>query len=363
MSSLHLALTCLLALFALSHAAIIPAGSLQSRTGQRYAIMSEFGMSGSHNVRWNTVPMRNVDAQGNPVDMSKMKGMTPGGCIDIQGRTHPESEEYDRPNGRFKYRCVNGQEEVVACVGSERSNKARIEVGQTQEVNGFWHKCERFENGSAQYTQETSCTTGSGKTYRVGEEVQVGFMRMQCQEHGYKTVGCFYLDDQGKPAPLNAGETRQVGQATHVCEDKNGVIQYFTKSTGCVRNGTEYKEGDTFSLNHIRYKCQDGAIDITGCYIDEQRDLGLGADVVEKNMVYRCYRNGPKVQYNEYACGYNGTPSCKPEPIPQTPDDAPALGRGLKTPGFGTFVAASSSGANNVKLDLDKMMGQKSDSQ
>jgi len=94
-----------------------------------------------------------------------VKGMQAGGCVDIQGRTHPESEEYERPNGRFKYRCVNGQEEVVACVGSERANKARIEVGQSLDVNGFWHKCERFSNGSAQYTQETSCTTGSGKTY------------------------------------------------------------------------------------------------------------------------------------------------------------------------------------------------------
>jgi len=197
----------------------------------------------------------------------------------------------------------------------------------------------------------------------VGEEVQVGFMRMQCQEHGYKVVGCFYLDDQGKPAPLNAGETRQVGQATHLCEEKNGVIQYSSKSSGCMRNGTEYKEGDTFSLNHIRYKCQDGAIDITGCYIDEQRDLGIGSDVVEKNMVYRCYRLGPKVEYNEYSCGYNGTPSCKPEPIPQTPNDVPALGRGLKAPGYGSFAAASSSGASNVKLDLDKAMMQKSDSQ
>lgn len=66
----------------------------------------------------------------------------------------------------------------------------------------------------------------------------------------------------------------------------------------------------------------------------------MGEDLVENNMVYRCYRLGGKNEYTEYACGINGTPSCKPEPIPQTPDDAPTLARGLKAPGYGTFALA-----------------------
>lgn len=64
----------------------------------------------------------------------------------------------------------------------------------------------------------------------------------------------------------------------------------------------------------------------------------MGQDIVENNFVYRCYRLGGKVEYTEYACGIQGTPSCKPDPIPQTPDDASQLAHGLKAPGFGTFA-------------------------
>jgi len=351
MSSITVSLLPLLAMAWLTEAALVPAGSMQPSSGQRYAVISEFTLSGQHNVRWETAPMRNVLVGGSGPNA------TAKGCTDMSGKDQAEGVDYERPNGRFKYRCVNGQEEVVACVGSDRTNKARIEVGQTLDVNGLWHKCERFENGSALYTQETTCTSGSGKSYKVGEEIQVGFMRMECQEHGYKVVGCFYLDENNKPVSMNPGEKKEVGKATHFCDDKDGTIQYSTKGNGCTKNGTDYKEGEAFSLNHIHYKCSNGIADITGCYVDEKRDLTIGQDIVEKNMVFRCYRLGARVEYNEYACGYNGTPSCTPEPIPQTPDEAPTLSRGL-TKGFGTFAVADKEGKGSVKLDLDKLMAK-----
>jgi hypothetical protein len=75
------------------------------------------------------------------------------GCIDMEGKNQPNGAEYERRNGHFKYRCNNGQEEVAACVGSDRTNKARIDVGQSLEIDGYWHKCEKYPNGSVIYTQ------------------------------------------------------------------------------------------------------------------------------------------------------------------------------------------------------------------
>lgn len=304
--------------------------------------------------------MKYLDAEGKPMNFGMVGSKNPSpGCVDVLGKTQSEGVEYERPSGKFKYICKNGQEEVVACMASDRANKARLSVGQTLEVNGFWHKCESYPNGSVIYTQETSCTHG-GKEYRVGDEVKVGFLRLQCQEHGYKVNGCFYVDENNNVVSLNPGEKREAGKVTHFCEEKGNTLQYYAKSSGCTKQGKEYKEGETFSQNHLHYKCSSGIADITGCYINEGRDLGIGQDVVENKMVYRCYRIGGKIEYNEYACGYNGTPSCTPEPIPETPNDVPELGRGLISPGFASFaVVQQESGGNiaspsNLNLQLDK---------
>jgi len=286
--------------------------------------------------------MQYVDAKGNPMPSKSAgsksaDGSTVFGCLDAQGKEQSHGTEYERPNGKFKYRCNNGVEEVVACVGSDRTNKARIEVGQTLDIGGYWHKCQSFPNQSVVYTQESSCSHG-GKDYRVGEEVHVGFLRLQCEESGYKVVGCYYQDENGNVVSLNAGENREAGKVVHQCEEKDKTLQYSSKSNGCTKAGKEYKQGEEVSQNHLQYKCDNGLMDVTGCYINENRPLALGQDVVEDKMVHRCYRLGGKVEYSEYACGYNGTPSCTPEPIPETPDDVPSLGRGLKSPGVGSFA-------------------------
>uniref|UniRef100_A0A1I8BQ54 Abnormal cell migration protein 18-like fibronectin type I domain-containing protein n=1 Tax=Meloidogyne hapla TaxID=6305 RepID=A0A1I8BQ54_MELHA len=273
------------------------------RLGPRYQVLKEYVFSGQKNVRYETRPAQFLDAQGNPLDAAKfVSAGAISGCIDMEGRNHPEGLEYERQNKHFKYRCVNGQEEVAACIGSDRTNNARIPVGQTLDIKGYWHKCIKYQNGSVIYTQ-----------------------------------GCYFYDN-GQAQKLNVGEQRQVGKVTHFCETKGNTLQYYSKgSGGCVKAGKEYSEGDVYLTNHLRYKCQGGIMDVTGCYINENRDLSIGQDIVEKGMVYRCYRLGPKIEYSEYACGFRGTPSCTPPAIPITPDQVPALGRGLSSPGFGSF--------------------------
>jgi len=340
--------------FALFAALPLSKDSGDSGAKQQYAVIKSYSLTGVKNVRWETSPMNYVDANGKPMPSKS-------GCDYGTVKAHANGEEYERPNGKFKYRCTDGIEEVVACVGSERTNKARIEVGQTLDINGFWHKCQSFPNMSVAYTQETSCSHG-GKDYRVGEEVLVGFLRLNCLDSGYKVVRCFYVDENQKPVSLNPGEKKEVGKEVHHCEEKNNTLQYFSKKNGCAKADKQYKEEEVFSANHLRYKCSNGMADVTGCYISETRDLAIGQDVVDNSTVYRCYRLGGKIEYTEYACGMNGTPSCTPEPIPQTPDDVPSLARGLVSPGVGSFsvvetaeggVAASPS---KVHLELDKKM-------
>ena len=52
---------------------------------------------------------------------------------------------------------------------------------------------------------------------------------------------------------------------------------------------------------------------------------------------YLFLRLGGAVTYDEYYCGGNGGRSCKPEPIKETPNEAPMLAPGLKAPGYSSF--------------------------
>ncbi|KAF7632129.1 hypothetical protein Mgra_00008442 [Meloidogyne graminicola] len=329
--------------------------SSHMRLGPRYQILKEFGFTGQKNVRYETRPIEFQDVQGNPIDASKFVG-TNKGCIDMEGINHPEGVEYDRQNKHFKYRCNNGQEEVAACIGSDRTDNARIPVGETLNIKGYWHKCMKYPNGSTktgfdhiERLKTTSCSTERNE-YRVGEEILLGNLRMVCGDQGYNVIGCYFYN-KGQVQKLNVGEQQQIGKVTHFCEAKGNTLQYYsTGAGGCMKAGKEYSEGDVYSINHLRYKCHGGIMDVTGCYIEENRDLSIGQDIVEKGMVYRCYRLGPKIEYTEYACGFRGTPSCTPEAIPKTPDQVPALGRGLISPGFKSFsIVETAPGTQQVK--------------
>lgn len=37
-------------------------------------------------------------------------------CLDVAGKERGNGEEYERPNGKFKYRCNNGNEEVIGMI-------------------------------------------------------------------------------------------------------------------------------------------------------------------------------------------------------------------------------------------------------
>uniref|UniRef100_A0A915LTV0 Abnormal cell migration protein 18-like fibronectin type I domain-containing protein n=1 Tax=Meloidogyne javanica TaxID=6303 RepID=A0A915LTV0_MELJA len=159
----------------------------------------------------------------------------------------------------------------------------------------------------------------------------------------YETRPSQFLDANGNP--LNAAKFTG---ASSGCIDIDGVnhpegaeYERQNKHFKYRCSGKEYSEGAVYLTNHLRYQCQGGIMDVTGCYINENRDLSIGQDIVEKGMI----------AYHEYACGFRGTPSCTPPAIPKTPDQVPALGRGLISPGFGSFsIVETNPGSQQVKF-------------
>jgi len=65
---------------------------------------------------------------------------------------------------------------VIACVGTERTKQARIQLEETLTMNGFWHKCEMMANGSVVYTQSNSCQYG-GNEYPPNAEFMMGTIK------------------------------------------------------------------------------------------------------------------------------------------------------------------------------------------
>jgi len=340
-------------LLALCTSGIDAQSAAASPERQRTAVLMAYMLRGSHHVRYETMTMPD------------QKGMAPknadgtNGCIDTQGKERKNGEEYERPSHHFVVHCNNGAEEIKACIGSKRANGAKIEVGQNLDVGGFWHKCQSFENGSVVYTEEASCRDPQGKELRTGDEFTLTNLRFVCdaENAGFKVIGCSYKDQAGQVVTLNAGENREDGKLTHTCEEKAGTVQYSAKGSGCARRGKEYKEGDKFQENHLKYECKNGIVDITGCYVTESKDLAVGQDFTENGMIHRCYRLGGTIEYAENQCAGD---SCHPPPVDSGPDDVPALGRGLQAPGVASFsVVSSGSPPQGIKLDLDKvLMGQ-----
>jgi hypothetical protein len=317
----------------------------------RSAVLMEYGLHSKHNVKWTTMTNNLVDSNGKPVAASG------GDCTDMLGKSRKDGEEYERPNHKFVYKCEKGLEKVVACYGSERAQKARIDVGTTKDIDGFWHKCESNDNGTTVYTEEPSCIY-NGKEHHFGEELNIGNLIIKCIDNGYDITGCYYKEG-GSDVKLGKGEVKEVNGIAHHCEEKDGELQYFSRGGGgCKKNETQYKEGEEAQANHLRYKCSGGALDVVGCYIDEGKPLNVGQDVVDKGMAHRCYRESGTIVYHEFACGFSGTPSCDLKPIEQG-EELPKMAQGPTNEGFLAFSAAGKHGIKLDKETLQKLMAPK----
>ncbi|MFH4981329.1 hypothetical protein AB6A40_008038 [Gnathostoma spinigerum] len=64
-----------------------------------------------------------------------------------------------------------------------------------------------------------------------------------------------------------------------------------------------------------QYFCHGDAPILLGCYINDDEDLAIGEDKIGDHMVYRCFKLGIAVIYEEYVCGYPGANPCTTEPV------------------------------------------------
>ncbi|CAD5214391.1 unnamed protein product [Bursaphelenchus xylophilus] len=160
---------------------------------------------GNRIVRYEIQPMPHVPSS----DKSQ--------CLDRTGKHRKDGEEYECTLGIFKLKCNKGQEEVTACLGSDRTDKKWIKVGETLNVNGFWHKCERFDNSSVVYHQELSCRDENRKEVHVGDEVIVASLRLKCVEGGYLPIGC-YIPHKDGGIKLKEGEEKTIDGFPFTCK-------------------------------------------------------------------------------------------------------------------------------------------------
>ncbi|KAL3097287.1 hypothetical protein niasHT_029603 [Heterodera trifolii] len=269
--------------------------------GQRYQALKEYVVSKKQNVRYEATatqmaPKRKPTMGGGNATTAKFP---PGidmptnnsECVDMNGKRRSHGAGYERHNRHIIYRCNNQMEEAIACFGIERTGKARIPIGQTVQNDGYWHKCEKYANGSVTYTQ-----------------------------------GCYFYEGN-KLHKMNLNEQQRIGLITHFCEEESkDMVQYYTRRVDqCIKNGRKFEDGEKFNENHIRYKCQSGIIGVLGCFIDEIHILAIGQDFLEPNRVHRCYRAGITVGYTSYDCGFRGGPSCKSPLIPRSLGKVPKL--------------------------------------
>ncbi|CAG9530398.1 unnamed protein product, partial [Cercopithifilaria johnstoni] len=106
----------------------------------------------------------------------------------------------------------------------------------------------------------------------------------------------------------------------------------------CIRFGSKYKDGEQFAINHLRYECKDGTVNILGCYMNEiGQNLEIGRSIVDKLTIYKCLSENGEVRYEEYPCGLQGMPPCEvpKQQKQQTPIKVPTVRKPI--PGSGTF--------------------------
>ncbi|RCN37830.1 hypothetical protein ANCCAN_16263 [Ancylostoma caninum] len=79
----------------------------------------------------------------------------------------------------------------------------------------------------------------------------------------------------------------------------------------CSKNGKKYKEGEAFTIGHLRYKCQKyGVYSIEGCITENKKNLNIGEVVVINNVKSQCLAKGDSVFYRETVCSILGQPEC-----------------------------------------------------
>lgn len=129
---------------------------------------------------------------------------------------------------------------ITGCVASRRANNAVIPIGETLEVNGFWHKCEyinatqnvRYTQGMLAYVTvdhskvcaEPSCFM-LGRELKINDTMRQGSFEVRCtgnQDAMVEIIGCYYYTTTGEIKLLMAG-----GQATddvflHTCTKIDG---------------------------------------------------------------------------------------------------------------------------------------------
>ncbi|VDO73582.1 unnamed protein product [Haemonchus placei] len=107
------------------------------------------------------------------------------------------------------------------------------------------------------------------------------------------------------------------GRLCLINRDREKTLQSNLIWLECCKNGKTYKEGEEFTIGHLRYKCQKyGVYSIEGCVTEAKKNLKIGQTTVENNVKAQCLGKGNSVFYRETVCGTMGQPDCDKIDLP-----------------------------------------------
>ncbi|VDN08062.1 unnamed protein product [Thelazia callipaeda] len=123
-------------------------------------LTSWFG-TGTKNVKYETIAVNSADENGNLIrrklnSRRDSNNQIINDCIDIYGTLRVNGEEYERKNGRFKYKCSNGLEIITGKLSHQRcyitDTKQKIKIGDVITKWNMLFKC-YLHNNVVQYEE------------------------------------------------------------------------------------------------------------------------------------------------------------------------------------------------------------------
>uniref|UniRef100_A0A0R3RYX2 Abnormal cell migration protein 18-like fibronectin type I domain-containing protein n=1 Tax=Elaeophora elaphi TaxID=1147741 RepID=A0A0R3RYX2_9BILA len=87
--------------------------------------------------------------------------------------------------------------------------------------------------------------------------------------------------------------------------------QMIPSTIDCQQNRKTYKEGETWFVGHLLYKCMKlGAYAIIGCRTRKGRQMVIGETFIDDFIAHQCFKDNSKIYYRESPCDIPGQPSC-----------------------------------------------------
>uniref|UniRef100_A0A914DQE9 Abnormal cell migration protein 18-like fibronectin type I domain-containing protein n=1 Tax=Acrobeloides nanus TaxID=290746 RepID=A0A914DQE9_9BILA len=220
------------------------------------------------------------------------------GCYDDNGKDIEADQDF-RDKNNFKYHCYRKGPIVgysyVPEKDSVEATKLRANLTKSTEVGKTNEQCLK-----------------NGETFKEGELYRDNHLRYKCTSGVMHVLGCY--DDAGKE--VNPGEEfLDKNKLRYHCYRKGLTVGYMylptisgsnnTETSGqtqtpktCLHHSGEYKDGQEYRKDFLRWKCEYGIMTIKGCYDYNNKDIEVGQNFEdEQKNTFHCYKKDKRIGY------------------------------------------------------------------